>query len=183
MAQKVATPYLSSFRMPNICVSCGAPAEPGLLHQIDKTQSNWSGKRYTTLNLNFPICAECHRVSANRGGAKVVAVIGVIISLLVCSFSALVANLSSNENILITIATALLVFFLVYSFFGWLERLINEKGLSQEQKLRRRNLFKAGSVKQFKAPGVFDKMGLIEFEFENLPFATTFALLNNGRLL
>ena len=183
MAQKVATPYLSSFRMPNICVSCGAPAEPGLLHRIDKTQSNWSGKRYTTLNLNFPVCAECHAVSANRGGAKAVDVIGVILALLVCLLSGAVASASSDNNILITIAAALIGAFLTSLFFGWISRLINEKGFTQEQKLRRRNLFKAGTLTQFKEQGMFDKQGLIEFKFENLPFATSFALLNNGSLV
>jgi hypothetical protein len=30
---------------------------------------------------------------------------------------------------------------------------------------------------------MFDKLGFIEFKFENIPFATSFALLNNGKLL
>jgi len=183
MAQRVRTMYFSQFQMPDICVSCGAPAEPGLYHRIDKTQSNWSGKRYTTLNLNFPVCAECHAVSANRGGAKAVDVIGVILALLVCLLSGAVASASSDNNILITIAAALIGAFLTSLFFGWISRLINEKGFTQEQKLRRRNLFKAGTLTQFKEPGMFDKQGLIEFKFENLPFATSFALLNNGSLV
>ena len=183
MAQKVRTPYVSSFQMPDTCVACGGPAEPGLYYRFDKTQSNWSGKRYMTLNLNFPICAECHAVSRNRGGATAVGVIGTILALAACLFAGILANLTFDKNVFATIASAVVIFCLVFYLFGSLARLINEKGLSQEEKLRRRNLLKAGSVKQFKAPGVFDKTGFIDFQFESVPFATAFALLNNGKLL
>ncbi len=183
MAQRVRTIYFSQFQMPDMCVSCGAPAEPGLFIRLDKTQSNWSGKRYMTLNLNFPLCAECHAVSANRGGAKAVVVIGVILALISCGLAGAAANSLSNENIFITIAAALLSLFLTSAFFGWLARLINEKGYTPEEKLRRRSLLKAGGLTQFKVPGMFDKLGFIEFKFENIPFAPSFALLNNGKLL
>lgn len=136
-----------------------------------------------TLNLNFPICAECHAVSRNRGGATAVAVIGVILALAACFLSGTIANAISDKNIFATIASAVVMFCLVFYFFGFLARLINEKGLSQEQKQRRRNLLNAGSVKQFKAPSLFDKTGFIDFQFESVPFATAFALLNNGKLL
>lgn len=183
MAQKVRTPYSSAFQMPNTCMSCGAPAEAGLYYCLDKTQSNWPGKKSTTLNLNFPICAECHAVSASRRGANVVIVIGIIISLLVCGLSAVAANSLSNQNALITIISAGTLFFISAILFRWFARLINEKGLTPENKRRRRNLLKAGSVKQFKVPGTFDKTGFIDFQFENAPFAASFALLNRGKLL
>ncbi len=183
MAQKVRTPYISSFQMPDTCVACGAPAEPGIFYRFDKTQSNWSGRRYMTLNLNFPICAECHAVSRNRGGATAVGVIGTILALAACVLSGMLANTIFDKNIFATIASAVVIFCLVFYLFGSLARLINEKGLSKEEKLRRRNLLNAGSVKQFKAPGLFDKIGFIDFQFESVPFATAFALLNNGKLL
>jgi len=54
-----------------------------------------------TLNLNFPLCAECHAVSANRGGAKAVVVIGVILALISCGLAGAAANSLSNENLFI----------------------------------------------------------------------------------
>lgn len=41
----------------------------------------------------------------------------------------------------------------------------------------------ADSLPQCKAPGLFDMLGFIMFRFENVPFTTIFALLNNAKLL
>ena len=183
MAQRVKTYYISTFQMPSTCVSCGSPAEPGLFTEIGNTQSNWSGKRSTTLKLKFPVCSECNRVSVNRSGAKAVTVIGVIISLLACVLSGIVGTASSNGNFLITMASALVMFALTAWIFGRITRSMNEKGFTPEEKTRRRNLARAVQLQQFKAPGMFDNNGFIIFSFENMSFATAFALMNSAKLL
>lgn len=185
MAQIVRTIYLSSFQMPGTCVSCGAPADPALSFRVEKTQYTQVSARgtYTPPSpvLLFPICAECQRVNKyrNRINAGFVA---VVLNILMGACLFFLWRFIPEQYVEMTIVSFLVLVLTVPQFIFWIARLINERGFTLEEKQRRKNLAQAVLIKKFKAPGVVDKMGFIEFAFENISFATSFATLNKGLL-
>ena len=186
MALRVTTLYLSSFNMPRSCVVCGS--EPGLntLWKIKGQKSNWSGKQTTTLNLDFPLCPECYAASRNKGLANLILVIGILISFGSCVITsslinALMDNGDSKAYIGIFAGIAVLVVMLVLS--GKFKKKINEKSLTPEQRIRRKQVNQSAKIVNFSAPKLFDKSGgSIVFEFENPAFAQEFSALNLGHL-
>src|SRR5512136_1375038 len=100
MAMKVKTLYLSNFNIPHSCVACGAPPGIGTTWKMQGTKSDWSGKHTTGLTLNLPLCQECYDVNQNKGSAKFIIVLGILLSLGACGLGARLANSFTDNNLL-----------------------------------------------------------------------------------
>ena len=181
MTSKVKTFYFTNFNMPTTCVACGEAAQPGLQWKVTGSKSDWSGKHTTSLVLEFPICEACDLVSRSRRGAKAVTWIGALISLGLCLFGGIMAG-SISGNTFLGLGIGFLIAILAALSFTWMAEKINQKGLTVEQRARRKRLLRCARIITFKAPGMFDKTGSVVFQFELLPFALAFSNLNQGKL-
>lgn len=183
MSIKVKTLYYNSFNMPQTCVVCGHGSEPGMSWKVSNSKSNWSGKRTTTLSLEFPLCPECYTVSREKGGAKFLKVVGILVAIMLCLTTAGLVASDTIENPFLGWGIGIAVTFAAVFGINRLADSINQKGLTPEQRELRKRVKRSIRIKSFNAPKLFDKSGgSILFEFENQAFASAFSTLNLGQL-
>lgn len=180
MTIKVKTAYLTTFSMPPSCTTCGQPASPGLFWKIAGTRSDWSGRRTTSLSVEFPLCEACDRVSRSSRDARTLTWVGVLISLGLCLLATLLGG-SISGNVFFGLGLGVLLFILAALLFSWLAERLNRKGLSDEERQRRSRVLRCVRIDTFNVPGMFEKNGSIVFAFENQAFALEFLQLNAGQ--
>jgi len=165
MSIKVKTQYLSSFNMPPYCVACGN--SPG--KKVSASKSDWTGKRTTTLNINFPLCQQCAEIEKRRPWFVTVAAAGaVLIPIGLCLVVSFTGEHSSFLNgVIVWFATALPL--------SLLSLLLRAISMSPEQ----RKVHRSVRIERFYTGGVFGK-GWVSFRFENPTFANEFCRMNLG---
>jgi hypothetical protein len=178
MSVKVKTQYLRSFNMPLTCVACGDPPAPEAKWKVSgtKTEQKWSSTEYKTLSLEFPLCQECQTASRNSWPGRIVSWLGIPIAGVIALFG--IAMLASGN------ATPLIC---LSSFFGLgiavvgareLGNLISQRGMSPEQRERRKLVKNCARIKRFGK--TWREHPHVLFEFENTEFAKDFATMNAG---
>lgn len=177
MAVGVKTPYWGNFNIPGTCVVCGGPPGAGTKWKVAGSKSDWTGKHTTTLNLEVPLCQGCYDVSRDSWVGKLVSCSGILMALATC-----VISVALVEDTLLGFGIGLTVMLIVGGLAAWLARLIDTRNLTAEQKTRRGLVKSCAKITGFKMPGLFDKQGWIQFEFQNPAFAAEFAGLNMGQL-
>lgn len=183
MAVKVKTPYWGRFNMPGICATCGHPAGTGTTWKVSGSKSSgWGGKTTTTLNLELPLCQGCYEVSRNKTLGKVVGCLGIGLAVVACLGSAGLLGSDALGDSFVAVVIGLLVTGLFAGAGIWLAELVQTQGFTPEQRKRRGVVKKCAKITGFKAPGLFDKQGWIQFQFQNLAFANEFARLNMGQM-
>ncbi len=182
MALKVRTAYFNTFHIPQRCAACGQTPGEGLTWKVSGSKTDWTGKRTTTLAVDVPLCPECHAVSRNKGWAKFVSVMGVIFTILLCLVMAGLVGSGTIENVFLGYGIGIAVIVGFIYLIRWLGNLINTRDFTDEQRDRRKAVLKCARINSFKAPGMFDKTGNIQFQFGNVLFAQEFALMNLGQV-
>ena len=175
MAIKVKTQYLGHFNMPRHCVACGGA--PGLKTKTaSASKSDWSGKRTTSLRLEFPLCQECAEVGKDTRFAIAIRLLGVLVSVPLCLlFTFMGSSIGQGAAVLGGVVLSLAVFLVAV----WVSSLVNTRGMTPEQRERRRLVNRSVKIAGFRAPGLFSK-GWILFKFENDAFGNEFSALNMG---
>lgn len=172
MTVKVKTQYMSSFQFPQHCVACGGKPCPGT-KEVSSSKS--SGHSTTTLKLKFPLCEECQLVSKNSWLATLILVLGTLLGI-----GLIILGLMTYGLVGMYIGLGLLT--LVILVLAWLSNLINQRGMTPEQRERRKIARRSVKISGFKAPGVFTK-GWVTFKFDNATFANEFCAMNMGEIL
>lgn len=194
MAIRVRTLYLSSFNMPQVCVSCGTTTESDLKWKVRWGQLE---KDKMTLSVDFPICMECGVPNKkSKGLAKFIWWIFIILSLYVaCLVYGLVISTDIDYHQYIGVAAGIVVLVLMIKLGSWLSDRIDTSGLTPSQKQQwklekkrwsqnYKKLLKCAKIVKVKLAGLFESpdKGYIDFEFENELFAMEFSALNLGQL-
>ena len=150
MAIKIRTAYMSSFNMPHFCAACSNPSSPGAYSKVKKSKS--SGSSVTSLTVEFLLCQECYDVSKDKRIAKVVSWLGLLLALGACLIGgAFASDLVDNPTLGIGIGAVLLI--AVIFLTSWLSNLINQQGMTPEQRQRRHQTKDCVKISSFKEPG------------------------------
>ena len=183
MAVKVKTPYWGNFNLPRMCAVCGSPPGIDTKWKISGAKSNWSGKQTTTLKLDVPLCQACYVASQNTRLAKVVTFGGIVMGVMMCLVTAGLMGSDTFGDPFVAIGLGVLGIALFVGGSVWLSNFINTRDFTPEQRKRRGLVKNCAKITSFKAPGLFDKQGWIQFQFQNPAFANEFSRLNGGQLV
>jgi Na+/melibiose symporter-like transporter len=121
-------------------------------------------------------------VSRNKGWAKFVTVMGTIVTILLCLVMAGLGGSGTFDNVFLGYGVGIVMIIGFILLIKWFSNIINMRGFTPEQRERRKTVFKCARINNFKAPGMFDKTGGIQFQFENVQFGQEFASLNMGQM-